>query len=252
MDIQDQQRLLIHLRDHFGITLNYEGILQGHYKRFLQPGDVVFDVGGNEGIHAECFAQLVGGQGALHVFEPIPELASALRTRFGSHPQAKVHEVALSRSKGRSEFVLAKGVLSESGLKERKFSNPAMVKPVRIQVQVDRLDEYARGLDRLDYIKLDIEGGELDCLAGAKETIARCRPVLSAEYGAEAYAAYGHRRSDLWTFCQEHRYAVFDILGNQIEDAATWDKVCDRVYWDYLCVPEEKLEWFVSRIGPGA
>lgn len=252
MEIQDQQRLLIHLRDRFGIAPDYEKILQAHYQRFVQSGDVIFDVGGNEGIHAVRFAELVGPHGQVHVFEPIPELAAALRHRLAAQPQVTVHNLALSNFTGQSEFVLAKGAPSESGLKERKFSNPALVEPVRIQVRVERLDDMARGLTRLDYIKLDIEGGELDCLAAAQETLDRLRPVLSAEYGAEAYGVYGHQRGDLWALCRRNRYALFDILGNRIGDAETWDRVCDRVYWDYLCVPEEKVGWFVSRIGPGA
>jgi len=251
LDIYSQQRFLIHLRDRFGIAPDYEKILQEHYLRFLKAGDVVFDIGGNEGVHATKLAEIVGAQGVLHVFEPIPDLAAALQERFARQSHVTVHNVALSNFHGQSEFVLAKGVLSESGLKERKFSNPAMVEPTRIQVQVERLDDFTRDTDRLDYIKMDIEGGELDCLSAAVDTLGRLRPVMSVEYGAEAYAAYGHRRGDLWDLCQRNRYALFDIIGNRIPDAEVWDRVCDRVYWDYLCVPSEKLEWFVSRIGPG-
>ena len=78
----------------------------------------------------------------------------------------------------------------------------------------------------------------------AEKTRSRGLPVLSVEYGAESYRAYGHERMDLWQVCERYTYSLFNILGNVIPDASTWDRVCDRVYWDYLCVPIEKCKWF--------
>jgi FkbM family methyltransferase len=252
MTIFEQVDFLIGLRDRFGISLDYERILQRHYTRFLKAGDVVFDIGGNEGVHAGKFAEIVGSSGRVLVFEPIADLACQLQKRYEPKQSfVAIHNVALSNFRGRSEFVLAGGVLSESGLKQRQYSNPALVEPVPILVDVACLDDFTRGFDRLDYMKLDIEGGELDCLAGGEDALRRLRPVLSVEYGAESYRAYGHERADLWRVCERYGYSVFDILGNLIPDASTWDRVCDRVYWDYLCVPIEKCTWFEACIGPG-
>lgn len=251
MTIFEQVDFLIGLRDRFRISLDYEHILQRHYTRFLKAGDVVFDIGGNEGVHAGKFAEIVGPSGRVLIFEPIAHLARQLQSRHAPNRRfVEIYEVALSNFRGRSEFVLAGGVLSESGLKQRQYSNPALVEPMLIQVDVACLDDFTSRFGRLDYMKLDIEGGELDCLAGGEDALHRLRPVLSVEYGAESYRAYGHERADLWQVCDRHGYCLFDILGNPIPDASTWDRVCDRVYWDYLCVPIEKCAWFEACIDP--
>jgi FkbM family methyltransferase len=253
MDIFEQVRFLTRLRDDFGISLDYERILTNQYMRFLRADDVVFDIGGHEGIHASKIAEIVGPGGRVEIFEPIPQLAQQLRTRH--EPQASfvhVHNVALSNFHGQSEFALAQGVLAESGLKQRQFSQPGLVRTVWIQVDVGCLDDFTRDLGRLDYMKIDIEGGELDCLAGGEDALVRLRPVISLEYGAAGYRAYGYERADLWKFTERFHYCLFDILGNPIPDLRTWDQVCDRVYWDYLCVPNEKREWFTSHIGLAA
>ena len=252
MTILEQVDFLVGLRDRFGVSLDYEQILQRHYTRFLKAGDAVFDIGANEGVHAAKFAEIVGPSGRVVIFEPIADLARELQARHEANRSfVEIHNVALSNFRGRSEFVLAGGVLSESGLKQRRYSNPALVTPTPTVVDVACLDDFTRRLDRLDYMKLDIEGGELDCLAGGADALQRLRPVLSVEYGAESYRAYGHERADLWQVCERHKYDLYDILGNPIRDASTWDRVCDRVYWDYLCVPTEKRPWFEARIEPG-
>jgi FkbM family methyltransferase len=190
---------LIGVRDRFGISLDYEHILQGHDTRFLKAGDVVFDVGGNEGVHAGKFAEIVGSSGRILIFEPIAHLALQLQKHYEPHRGfVEIYNVALSNFRSRSEFLLAGGVLSESGLKQRQYRNPALVEPMTTLVDVACLDDFTRRLDRLDYMKLDIEGGELDCLAGGEDALQRLRPVLSVEYGAESYRAYGHERMGLW------------------------------------------------------
>lgn len=250
MNFFDQLRFLAYLRDHFGVSLDYERILQAHYARFLGPGDVVFDVGANEGMHTSRFAELVAPTGQVLAFEPIPHLAARLREQYQASGVVEVHNVALAHVEGRADFVFARGVPSESGLRQRRFNQPDRADPTRIEVDVRRADTFAAGLARLDFLKLDVEGGELDCLAGATDVLTRLRPVVSIEFGAAGYTAYGHARGDLWMLSERFGYRLFDILGNPIPDAGTWDAVCDRVYWDYFCVPAEKQEWFVSHIRP--
>ena len=82
MTIFEQVDFLIGVRDRFGISLDYERILQGHYTRFLNAGDVVFDIGGNEGVHAGKFAEIVGSSGRILIFEPIAHLARQLQKHY--------------------------------------------------------------------------------------------------------------------------------------------------------------------------
>lgn len=247
--LMNQLRLLQHLRDVYDVTLPYEQILRTSYSKFLTPESVVIDVGAHTGEHFESFIQLLWPKGYVVAFEPIAKLAERLRTRFASKRLVfDVHDVALSDFVGESDFVLAEGTLGESGLRERAYNQPEVTKPKRVRVRVGRLDDFTKDLSRVDYIKIDIEGGEIDCIKGGLQTVQKHRPLISAEYGESTYSPYGYQRKDLWELAQSLNYNCADIFGNIIETLDEWSGVCDQVYWDYYLVPYEKREWFQAKV----
>lgn len=248
LDVLGQLAFLAVLRDRYGITLDYESILERDYRRLLRRGDVAADVGAHRGRHTTVFVSLVGEAGMVLAFEPLPTEFAELQRVAGQRSHVRLHNVALADYSGESEFVFATGAPSESGLRERVFNAPELARPTRIRVQVGRLDDYACGLTRLDFLKIDIEGGEVDCLKGGLGTLVRLRPVVSVEYGASSYAAYGHERATLFEFASQIGYAIVDLFGNVIESLPLWERVCDVVYWDYLLVPRERRDACVRSI----
>ena len=114
-----------------------------------------------------------------------------------------------------------------------------------IKVQVKQLDDFMDCFTRLDYIKLDAEGAEVDILEGAARVISKFRPIISTEYGGPGYGAYGRQRRSLFDLCEKNNYSVTDIFGNPIFDLSEWEECCDSVYWDYFLVPREKLAKFL-------
>jgi FkbM family methyltransferase len=252
LDVMGQLSFLAVLRDRYGITLDYESILERDYRRFLKTGDVVADVGAHRGRHMTVFASLVGKDGMVLAFEPLPAEFAELQRLAEGLPQVSLHNVALTNHSGESEFVFATGTPSESGLRERVFNAPELALPTRIRVRVGRLDDYARELTHLEFVKLDIEGAEIDCLKGGLDTLTRLRPVVSVEYGASSYAAYGHERATLFDLASQLGYSIVDLFGNVIDSLPLWERVCDRVYWDYLLVPSERRDECVRAVTGGA
>ena len=229
---------------HNGVCVpDYEKLLENAYHRFLWkiPAHdlVIIDVGAHEGRHVEHFARFAGSSGRVIVFEPLPDFARGLRARF---PQAnvEVRELALGQQPGLANFQHNRGIPSESGLRQRKSPVAVTFEPVR--VTVDTLDRQAADLERLTYIKLDIEGGEIDCLRGGRGTIMRLRPFISVEYGAPGYSVYGHTALTLFNLAQELNYVVSDLFGNPIEAESEWVSICDLSYWDYFLIPAERLD----------
>lgn len=232
------------LRDNYGIDLPYEAILERSYRRFLKSGDVVLDIGAHTGLHAANFLECVGDDGAVLAFEPLPEVHHMLLRKLGNRPNLRIFELALSSAPAaRAEFVRAEGSLSESGLKRREYNDPQSVIPSTTHVEVSTIDEIVRkfGLSTVSYIKMDIEGAELDAIAGGSKTIQRFRPIISLEYGPQAYGAYGYHDDSLFDVAAQLDYRVFDPFMQDIGDPNVWSFAKNRYCWDYFIVPLERV-----------
>ena len=242
-------RTISKLRDDAGVHPDWEQVLEAQYRRFLRPGDTVFDIGAHRGRHLRVFAELVGASGRLEAFEPLP---FAFRELGKLRLQAPVtlHNMALADFDGTSEFTFATGTPEESGLVQRIFNNPGKARPEKIQVRVQTLDTHTARLDRLDYVKIDTEGGEIGIIRGGRETLTRLRPVLSVEYGGTAYGVYGHTKATLFDLATSLGYVLCDILGSPITTAETWEAVCDHAAWDYWLVPSERLDEWTAKVLP--
>jgi FkbM family methyltransferase len=223
-----------------GVVPDYEAALERAYVLFLRDGMTVVDIGAHVGRHTARFADLVGPQGWVIAFEPLPHLVRTLRDEFRSSPNVQVREMALGGRSGRSNFVHVENAPGESGLRERVYN---IGNPIQSTIVVDTttLDEECVGLRALDYIKIDVEGGEIDCLRGGRDTIMRCRPLISVEYGAEAYTGYGPKAETLYRLCEDMNYLIADLFGDIVESRKVWSEVCDRGSWDYFLVPRETV-----------
>lgn len=228
---------------HNGVVIpDYEPLLRQCYTRFLKPGHIVFDVGSHTGLHFAHFVELVGPTGRVIGFEPIPSLAAALRKEFQSKPYAEIRTLALADSPGRREFFYLVNAPGQSGLKFRTGVHDSGT--TRIQVETDTLDRQAASVGHIDYIKIDVEGGEIDCLRGGATTIGQYRPLISVEYGEPTYSLFGQSDISLFEWAASNAYVPSDLFGNIIPTAEEWVAICDLSYWDYFLVPSEKVNWW--------
>lgn len=151
---------------------------------FCKPGDYVLDIGANVGDWTLPFAERVGPSGRVLAFEPVPYLAETVSktAMVNKHEWVEVHNVALGSEEGEAPFSVEYGNSGGSRL-GRLSGNFAP-----ISVHVARLDDVlARrpDIDRIDFIKIDVEGHELEVLRGARKTLSRFLPPLVLECGAE-------------------------------------------------------------------
>jgi FkbM family methyltransferase len=147
-------------------------------------GDVVFDCGACIGDFATLFAALVGPGGLVHLFDPVP-----LHLRY-CHRQAALnpHLAAVLRPVPVAVGAAAGSVAGNVRDTER-VSPGGLVVDAYERVSLDGYAD-AAGIARIDFVKMDIEGAELDALAGARDRLSRQRPRL-------AISAY-HAPEHLW------------------------------------------------------
>ena len=201
----------------------------------------VLDIGAHLGRHTVRFADLVGPRGRIIAFEPLPHLAYRLRAELEGFECRGSASWRSANVSGRSSFVHVENSPGESGLERclQSFAHP--IRSTIVGCDASTVDEQCARLTELHYIKMDIEGGEIDCLRGARETIGRFRPLISVEYGAEAYTGYGHTSETLYRLCDDMNYLISDLFGDIVESREVWSEVCDRGSWDYFLVPRESV-----------
>lgn len=145
-------------------------------------------------------------KGNHFAFEPIPEMFEELNNRYSSD-LIKVYDCALSYQKGSATFNHVVSNPSYSGLKKRKYDHPNEIDQ-QIRVETDLLDNIIPSDISIDFIKIDVEGGEFDVLKGAVETIKRCKPIVIFEHGLGASEFYNANPRELFQY--------FDNIGMNI------------------------------------
>jgi FkbM family methyltransferase len=174
-------RLELDLRDNLQRVLYYSGTyepdLLAFLRRELRRGDVVVDVGAHVGVHALTCARRLRrlGGGRVVAFEPAGDSAARLRAAaVRNRLQVEVVERALGRAPGTVELYAdpAYGP-ADAGVRSRHGSGPLVQRAAATS-----FDAWAAeaGLDRLDLVKVDVEGDEPLVVEGMRGSLSRLRP----------------------------------------------------------------------------
>ena len=234
-------------KQYVNTDIDWEMILEHGYRIFLDAESTVIDIGGHAGRHTDIFVNQIGCSRVL-VFEPLPYQFELLRERYRDQSQVEVFDCALGEETGTSDFVFNANSPEESGLRERVYNDPDNRKVETLRVPRATLDDWMSKLNRVDYVKIDTEGGEVDIIRGGRELIRRYRPILSIEYGASSYRVYGHTQDTLFDLMAELDYGLFDLFGHALATREEWRACSDNYYWDFSGVPTEASTSFSRRL----
>ena len=178
----------------------------------VRDGMVALDVGANLGYFTLLMASLVGPQGRVLAFEPNPRMHRLLSENVVLNPELndgrlKLIQAAVSDKAGRMQFFCP--VAGHEGVGGLKDTRRAPLDSV-VDVEVVTLDQLARqeNLTRLDFIKLDIEGGELGFFKGASKVLGTLRPFILYEATDKNSAHYGYKAEELHTYLRGLGYEI--------------------------------------------
>ena len=149
-------------------------------------------------------------------FEPLPNLYEQLKIRY-LNPKHVVLPYALSDTEGQSIFKYVKNSPGYSGFRKRSYHIP-FPEIVDIQVTKVKLDTVIDSKTKIDFIKIDVEGAELEVLVGAEKTINRNKPFILFEHGIGAASYYGTNPEDIFNFfsnCKMKIYTLKSWLQNK-------------------------------------
>lgn len=154
-----------------------------------RPDSNCIDVGCHKGEILDLL--LKAAPNGRHIgFEPIPVLFQNLQTKYAARSNCQFYDIALSNQQGTSSFNYVVSNPSYSGLLKRRYDRPNE-EDTLITVRTEKLDDVLPSDFRVDFMKIDVEGGELMVLEGALETLRRCKPVVIFEHGLGASEIYG-------------------------------------------------------------
>ncbi len=147
----------------------------------------VFDVGANRGQFLDLVTGRLGGVPFhVHEFEPGASAFATLEARAGRDPRVTLNHVALGRERGERLLYYDEPGSGLASLSKRRLEHFGLDFGRSERIVVDTLDDYClrRGVERIDLLKLDVEGHELDVLEGGRSTLADGRvAMISFEFG---------------------------------------------------------------------
>ena len=136
-------------------------------RQILVPGNVAVDAGANIGIYSQFLARCVGPAGVVYSFEPAPENFERLRAAARGFSNMHIEQAAVGERSRKAELYVS-GTLNV----DHRTYLPANSTRRAVQIEMVALDDYFSPGQRVDLIKMDIQGYELHALRGAGRVLA--------------------------------------------------------------------------------
>lgn len=194
---------------------DYEPHMTKLWGRLAPEGGVAIDVGANIGAHTLSMARAVGARGRVLAFEPNPLVRSALarNVALNTLTQVTVYACALGSGPGTLPLRVPKAGSDD-------FANMGLASLVALETPHDLVDVEIRSLDdvlaeqpaeRVDVIKIDVQGYEMETLRGMRGCLERHRPVIVFEYDAWAWKQADASPEDAFAALHAAGYELFKM-----------------------------------------
>jgi FkbM family methyltransferase len=221
----------------------FEQAEQRFVERYLTPGMTVLDIGAHHGFYTLLASKKVGPGGRVVAFEPSPRERERLErhVKWNEGTNVAIEGVALGETAGSAELFLVHG--KETGCNSLRAPQNGSA-TMKIGVKVARLEDYlgSKQIGAVDFVKMDVEGGELGVLRGSGGFFERePRPVVLCEVQDVRTAAWGYRASEIIGFLERAGLRWFAIREDGSLEAVspsgqnTWDG-------NFVAAPAERFE----------
>ena len=194
----------------------------------LRAGMTVVDVGANQGLYSLLFAQQVGVSGRVLAFEPDDMLHAALEENLVRNEAQNARACHLALGSVRGTMTLYRSLLNSG---DNRLAAGAHAKGPRetVHVRVERLDQVLAG-ERVDFIKMDVQGWEMEALRGMEGLLDDPRNRSMAiffEYWPQGLCDAGSDPMEPLQFLSEKKFQLFQTsnpTAAPIQDLAVFAK----------------------------
>jgi FkbM family methyltransferase len=214
-------------------------------RRFAPGSHTVFDVGANKGDWASEVLAL-NSEVSLHCFEPTQAAFRLLSARF-SNPRStiRLNQFGLGSVSGnRSAFLYGDADGGNSFYRRDPLSGNGRTQAIEERVSVSTLTDYCEKnvIERIDLLKIDVEGHEIEVLRGGKSLFEkRAIAAVQFEYGGTFVQPRVLLR-DCFEFFAEHHYHLYKVFPNELRPVKAYDERLESFrYSNWLAVPSSRL-----------
>jgi FkbM family methyltransferase len=203
------------------------------YLSFVRPGDVVLDVGANVGAHTVFLSHLVRNDGRVLAFEPLALNIDALRhtiSRRSRIPNIRVFELAVGNPATAREEVVMRVPgedLTQASLRwqgAESWQQRADIREYKVALTSLDAEREVRDLPSIGFVKIDVEGGELDVLKGGAQTLRRHHPLIYCEVYDEWTSSFDYSPAELLGFAWSLGYDGARVISEGVVHALSPDR----------------------------
>jgi FkbM family methyltransferase len=185
-----------------------------------QPGEpaAIFDVGAHDGNYTLSAARVFGDSERIYSFEPAAAVFQTLQANTAGRPNIAVHHCGMSDQRGTARLYYDAVGSQKASVHSNAYASAADVAAGRVtseEIRLETVDAFCqqRGISRIDVLKIDVEGNELNVLRGATRIIeAGAVGAIQFEFG-EAQIGARTFFKDIYQFLSP-RYQIHRILGS--------------------------------------
>lgn len=225
-----------------GELIDYEIYREGCFERetherlqeLIVPGMTILDVGANIGAHAFFMSQKAGSKGHVYAFEPASYAFSKLKSNANLNPNLNITLInaglsSMERKKvtcttfssWRIDNSTKAGTINHSAMKHAKGRKDIIdLIPLDLWIQHNKIG-------KIDLIKLDIDGNEIEFIQGATQSLKKHKPIILFEWAESILNDRGYSGKDLMKLLKTFGYR-FEFENGQKTDIEQATKVVEK------------------------
>lgn len=213
----------------------YEPDILQVIKNNLKSSDIFVDIGANIGQHSLFSACVVGNTGKVILFEPIPQLVAQIKESLTENPEVTnvtVNNIAASDTEEKAEIKLRPNNIGGSSLHhhDKNFET--------VNIQTIPADDLLLDLPKVDLIKIDTEGHEIEVLRGLQKTLKKYMPKIIIEFSPKLNENSEIYTENFFTLLADYDFYDLETGHQQITDLNDWKNNFNKTQTNFLCLPK--------------
>jgi len=238
----DGHKMFLDSLDSLRLSINgvYEEFETEIVKKIIKKGDVVVDVGANIGYYTLIFAKLVGKEGKVFAFEPEPTNFNILKKNVKINEYENVTLINKAVSNKTGKMTLDLDEINKGGHSISKNNSEKT-----IEIESIRLDDYFKTYyGKINFIKLDIEGAEVEAIKGMSEILGKNEEAnIMAEYNPQSLSNLGTNSEEYLTSLMKFGFKIYDLDAGRkkmvpIDSRIDLKKYKLKTWTNLLCLRE--------------